>query len=115
MIFYILAGLIGLCSVINFKRGFILFLAFKLLLVQNVTLISIPGVPLLTLDMFMSMVYSFWFFMSKNNRKTAKYSFPYLTPNIVISFSWIISSAFSVASSIPSSLAVPIWLIVLFY
>lgn len=97
MIFYILAGLIGLCSVINFKRGFILFLAFKLLLVQNITLISIPGVPLLTLDMFMSMVYSFWFFMSKNNRKTAKYSFPYLTPNIVISFSWIISSAFSVA------------------
>ena len=97
MIFYILASLIGLYSVINFKRGFILFLAFKLLLVQNITLISIPGVPLLTLDMFMSIVYSFWFFMSKNNRKTAKYSFPYMTPNIVVSFSWIISSVFSVA------------------
>lgn len=86
-----------LYSVINFKHGFILFLAFKLFLVQNITLVSVPGVPLLTLDMFMSIVYSFWFFTRKNKRRLAKYSFPYMTPQIVLCVSWFVSSIFSVA------------------
>ena len=84
-----------LCSFVNFKRGFMLFLAYKLLLVQNITLISVPGVPLLTLDMFMSIIYSLWFFVRKTSRRRAKYSFPYMTPNIILSVSWIVSSIFS--------------------
>lgn len=97
MIFYLCSFLIILYSFVNFKRGFIVFLAFKLLLVRNITLISIPGIPLLTLDMFMSLLYSFWFFLRKKRYRTAKCSFPYISPGILLIVSWTLSSVFSVA------------------
>ena len=74
-----------------------LFLGYKLLLVQNITLISIPGIPLLTLDMCMSIIFSVWFFIKKIKNQRAKCSFPYITPNIILSISWIISAIFSVS------------------
>ena len=97
MIFYLCSILIILYSFVNFKRGFIIFLAFKLLLVRNITLISIPGIPLLTLDMFMSLLYSFWFFLRKKKYSTAKHSFPYMTPGMLLILSWTLSALFSVA------------------
>ncbi|MCI5503358.1 MAG: O-antigen ligase family protein [Eubacterium sp.] len=97
MIFYLCSILIILYSFVNFKRGFIIFLAFKLLLVRNITLISIPGIPLLTLDMFMSLLYSFWFFLFKKKYSTAKYSFPYMSPGMLLMLSWTLSALFSVA------------------
>lgn len=84
-------------SLFDYKHGFLLFLAYKLLLVQNITLISRPGIPLLTLDMFMSILYSFWFFLQKTKQRYAKYSFPYMTPNIILTVTWILSAIFSVA------------------
>lgn len=97
MIFYLCSILLILYSIVNFKKGFYVFLAFKLLLVRNITLISIPGIPLLSLDMFLSLLYSFWFFFQRKKYRKAKYSFPYISPGVIIILSWMLSTLFSVA------------------
>ena len=45
-------------SLKNYKQGFFLFLAFRLFLNNNINLINLPGVPLLTLEVFMSIFFA---------------------------------------------------------
>lgn len=97
MIFYFIGGFIVLYGVFNYKKGFMSFLAFKLFLVQDITVISIPGVPLLTLDMLMSVLYVGLYLVVGNKNRCAKLSFPFTSPFIILSISWAVSSIFSVA------------------
>ena len=56
--FLIIAAPLILYSLKNYKQGFFLFLAFRLFLNNNINLINLPGVPLLTLEVFMSIFFA---------------------------------------------------------
>ena len=62
MIFLVIGLFIILIGIKKLKKGFCLFLFYKVFLVTNITIISIPGVPLLTLDLFMTIVFLLLFF-----------------------------------------------------
>lgn len=97
MIFYIIAGLIVLYSFINFKNSVVACLAFKMFLNTNVTLISIPGIPILTLDLTLSLYFLILFFIKGKKYQNAKCHFPLFIPFCLIAFSWSISAIFGVA------------------
>ena len=62
MIFSIIGFLILVYGIKDFKKSFEIYLVYKLILVTNITLISMPGIPLLTVEMFMTLVYVLVFF-----------------------------------------------------
>lgn len=97
MVFYIVGLIIAIIAFFDYKKAFMLYLVFKLLLGQNITVISVPGVPLLTLDMFMGMFFLLLFVLKKKHLKKASYSYPFVTSAILVFISWLISSLFSVA------------------
>ncbi|MDD3747418.1 MAG: O-antigen ligase family protein [Anaerostipes sp.] len=96
MIFYIIGVLILLYSIIDEKRGFIYFIGFNLFLNSNITLISIPGIPVLSLQDFMIIVYLF-ISISKRNLLKAKISMPWMTPYVFITISMFFTCFFSIA------------------
>ncbi len=96
---FILAGLlIIIYSLQHYKKGLCIYLAFKLLLVTNITLISLPGLPLLTLEDFMNMFFVCYFILMnrKRCRKDPKFGIPWQMPFIGLSISFILSSIFAV-------------------
>ena len=62
MIFLIIGLLIIFIAFRNYKKGFYYFLFYKVCLVTNITVISVPGLPLLTLDVFMTLVFIVLFY-----------------------------------------------------
>jgi len=82
---------------INYKKAFILFLLFRLFLNQNINLINIPGVPLLTLES--TLCFLFWciFLVKRPTVRLEDNPFPLKYPFIAISLSYLISSIFGVA------------------
>lgn len=97
MIFYLIGLVILLYAFVNFKSGFMLYSAFKLLLVTNITLISIPGVPLLTLEIFLTMMFILLFFINGARHQYAHMPFPYKLPFFILFICWLISSVFGIA------------------
>lgn len=97
MIFITIGFVILIYSLINYKRAFILFLAFKLFLVTNITLISVPGIPLLTLEDFMSIVFVFLFILKSKTLNKSRMCIPFQIPFIFLVISFSLSMIFSVA------------------
>lgn len=97
MVFFIIGFLILFYSIINFKKGFSLYLTFKLVLVTNITLISIPGIPLLTLEMFLTLSFILLFFSRGAKYQNAAMPFPYKIPFSILFICWLISSVFAVS------------------
>lgn len=95
--FYIIGFYILATAFVNYKRGLIYFLGFKLFLVTNITLISIPGVPLLTLDMFMTLVFILLFLLSGSKNQHAYAPFPYKRIFLCLAVMWAISAVLSIA------------------
>lgn len=97
MVFNLIAVLIIIYSCQNYKKAFFIYLIYKLVLVQNISLVSVPGLPVLTLDMCMS----FWFLLLYLFRGSKKYdshtTFPYTVPFALWIVSWLLSSIYSVA------------------
>ena len=94
-------SIIGLCillySLARFRKGLILFLIYKIVLVQNITLISIPGIPLLTLDDFMTIAILVIYAFKRKKLRRTKQSFPFRNPFILFAVSWLLSSLFAAA------------------
>lgn len=97
MIFIAIGIIIALYGFYNFQKGFILYLAYKLVLVTNITLVSIPGIPLLTLEMFLTMWYVILFFLNKKKYQFAHEPFPLLGVFASLTMCWLISSIFAIA------------------
>lgn len=95
MIFTLIGILIIFYGFHNIKRGFLCFLIYKIFLVSNITLISMPGVPLLSLDMFMIMAYAGLFFIKRNSIEYTPVPFPYKIPFFLLIASWTISTLFA--------------------
>lgn len=96
MIFYIVGVFLVLYSFFDYKKSFFLFVGFKFFLNGNITLVSIPGVPQLSLDLFLTMFY-YLFFLSKPQLRRAKISFPLLTPFLIYIISNFLSMLFGIA------------------
>ena len=96
MVFYIIGLLLIIYSFIDFKKSFFLYIAFKFFLNSNITVISIPGIPQLSLDLCLMILFFFKFLLKKKHNK-AKTSFPLITPFLVLIISSFFSSLFSIA------------------
>ena len=96
MIFYIVGAFLVLYSFFDYKKSFFLFVGFKFFLNGNITLVSIPGVPQLSLDLFLTGFYSLFYYSKKQFRK-AKISFPLVTPCLIYSISNFLSMLFGIA------------------
>lgn len=95
MFFILLGALILITGIFNYKRGFYLFLFYKLVLVTNITVIALPGVPLVTLDVFMTMMFFCLYYRSRNNIQLEQQPFPYKQPFLLIVFSYFLSTVFA--------------------
>lgn len=97
MIFLLSGLLLFIYGVFNFKKAFILFLVFKLVLVTNITIISVPGLPLLTLELGLTIAFIILFFLKGLKVQNAHMAYPLLIPLTFYALSLIVSSIFSVA------------------
>lgn len=95
MIFSLIGLLILLYSFRNYHKAFIIYLVFKIFLVPNITLVSIPGIPLLTLDVFLTLWFVGYFFLVKRGLRICNMQFPYKQPLIFIGISWMVSAIFA--------------------
>lgn len=94
MIFTLIGLYIIYLGFTNFKMGFLWMLVYKIVLVQNINMVAIPGLPLLTMDNFLVMAYIVLFYRKyKNNVCAVK--FPYKVPYTLMCISWILSAIFS--------------------
>ena len=95
---FILAGCgIIFYSFFHFKTGLLIYLCYKLLLVTNITVISAPGLPLLTLEMAMTFIYIIAFFFTQKKYQSAHEPFPFKWPFLLVTLSMLVSSLFSIA------------------
>lgn len=97
MIFLIIGLLIILYSFFDFKKAFSFYLCYKLVLVTNITVISKPGLPLLTLEMAMTLIFIIVFIFTGKKYQNAHSKFPFAVPLILYSISLLISSVLSIA------------------
>ncbi len=96
MIFYLVGFFIIVYSISHFKKGFFYFLIYRMILVQNITMISLPGVPLLTLEVFMSLFFVMMFLIHRKRLRKEKEAFPFIVPFIALIFSWTVSMIFAI-------------------
>lgn len=95
MIFLLIGLLIIFVAIRNYKKGFYYFLFYKVCLVTNITVLSIPGIPLLTLDLFMTMVFLVLYYKDKGKIHKEVLDFPYKKPFIWIAVAYFISTLFA--------------------
>nr|WP_320022419.1 O-antigen ligase family protein [uncultured Draconibacterium sp.] len=58
----------------DFKKAFLIYAFLKILLNQNINLVNIPGIPLLTIELFCNLCFAIYFFSTnKNLNKTTDF------------------------------------------
>ncbi|PRD46851.1 O-antigen ligase family protein [Sphingobacterium haloxyli] len=97
MVFLIIGAMLIVYSRFDFKKSFLIFLTYKFFLVTNITVISVPGIPLLTLDLFLTLYYVVVFLYKKQNKMRLLQKFPYRIPFIALAISWFLSTIFSIS------------------
>lgn len=96
MIFLTIGLFILIYSICNPRKGFMIYLVFRMFLNSNITLISLPGIPTLTLSFFMDLNFVLIYYLNKKRFKN-KSKFPFKIPFILLGISWFLSSLFSIA------------------
>ena len=97
MIFILIGIIIILYAIKDYKKALIIFLAYKLFLVTNITIISIPGIPILSLEDFMNIFFVCLYFTKIKLLKKSKLTIPYQVPFVLMFISITLSMIFSVA------------------
>lgn len=98
MIFIIFSLILIIYSFFNYKKAFMLYLVYKLILVTNMTVLSVPGIPLLTCEMFSDLSYLFIYLFKFGIPK--KNTFPYIFPFCLLGITCFVASFFSIAGII---------------
>ena len=96
MIFLVVGLIILIYGIIRPRRGFMIYLVFRMFLNSNITLISQPGMPTLTLSFFLDLSFVAVYLLYGKRFKN-KNRFPFTAAFILIAISWILSSVFSLA------------------
>ena len=109
--FLLIAALLVLYSFKNYKQAFFLFLAFRLFLNNNINLINLPGVPLLTLEVFMSIFFTLLYVVKRKrySRIITTVPLPFNKAFIWVLLSYVVSSVISIAgiqNTFPSLLSI---------
>lgn len=94
MVFFIVGLLIIIYGLYDYKRAFLFYLIFKIFLVTNISIVSLPGIPMLSLDLFMVICFYLLFSFKKNLIKENS-PFPFKKAFIFLAVSWFISSIFA--------------------
>ena len=97
MFFYIICFILFFWGLRDYKNAFMGYLVFRLVLVQNITLISIPGIPLLTIEVFLSLFFVGLYFLRREQIEKDNSPFPFKIPFIFLFVSWTISTIFAYA------------------
>lgn len=97
MLFTAITLLLVLAGLVNFRYGLVFYLTYKLILVTNITLISLPGIPLLTQEMFLTMWFLALFLFRGKSVRNARCTLPFKLPFSLLVVSWALSAVFSVA------------------
>lgn len=95
MIFALIGIFLIIYSFKNFKKAFLWLLVFKLFLVTNITVIAIPGIPLLKWNMFLIAVFFIQYLIKEKHLKTESVPFPYERPFKFLIISWFLSTIFA--------------------
>lgn len=95
MIFTFIGIILIIYSFMNFKKAFLWLLVFKLFLVTNITVVSIPGIPLLKWDMFLISIFFVQYWRNRRHLQTERLSFPYSKPFKFLVVSWFLSTIFA--------------------
>jgi len=78
----------------DFKKAFLLFSFLKILLNNNINLVNLPGIPLLTMELVCNICFALYFFtVNKHLNKPA--SFPLLKAYFIVFSSLVCSTIFS--------------------
>lgn len=103
MIFSLIALVILIYALVDYKRAFMIYLVYIMFVDVNVSLI-LPGIPKLFTLQFV-MLYSFvaLFYLNRDKMKLETVKFPLKIPFIYLSISWLISSLFSLSGFHPLS------------
>ena len=94
MIFTIIGLILIIYSFKNYKKAFLWLLIFKLFLVTNITIVALPGLPLFTLDLFLTIIF-FLQYIRVRKKIYCKVKFPYNRPFKFLLISWSISTLFA--------------------
>lgn len=95
MLFTIIGIILIIYSFKNFKKAFLWLLVFKLFLVTNITVVAIPGIPLLKWNMFLVAIFFLQYWRKKNALRTDSIPFPYEKPFKFLIVSWFLSTIFA--------------------
>lgn len=95
MLFALIGALILIVGCVNFKKGFYLFIFYRMVLVTNITLISVPGIPLLTLEVFMTLSFFCLYYKNKHKPYLDRVAFPYGKPLKWIACTYFLSTIFA--------------------
>ena len=97
MIFLIVGFFIWLYSLKQLKKAFLFFLIFKVFLVTNINVLSIPGLPMLSLDMCLTLWFFFWIFKRRKSGVYCCKKMPYIKPMFFIALVYFLSTLLAVA------------------
>lgn len=95
MLLIIIGFVVLIIGYINFRSGFLWFMVLKIFLNQNISLLDIPGIPLLSMDMFMTLYFVVLFLFRKKDFSKCRFEFPYIIPFVCLFISWCLSAIFA--------------------
>lgn len=95
MIFTIIGVTLIIYSFKNFKKAFLWLLVFKLFLVTNITVVAIPGIPLLKWDMLLIAIFFIQYWKNRKTLQIENKPFPYEKPFKFLILSWFLSTIFA--------------------
>jgi hypothetical protein len=95
MFFLLIGIIIWLYSLKRFQQSLLWFLTYKVFLVTNINILSVPGLPVLTLDMGLTLWFCFWVYQKRQIYHGMR--MPYTTPMIIVLAAYFISTIFAVA------------------
>lgn len=79
----------------DFRKAFLIYIFLKIFLNTNINLVNMPGVPLLTLELFCNISFTAYFFISKKELLYTKCIFPLKNAFIIVISSILLSTVFS--------------------
>lgn len=95
MIFLLIGFFIMVVAWRNYKKGFLAFLIFNLFLTTNITVISVPGLPLLSLNVLMPLYFIGLYYIRRKQFYMETLTFPFGIPFKLLLVSWFFSTLFS--------------------
>lgn len=95
MIFTIIGIILIIYSFRNLKKAFLWLLVFKLFLVTNITVVAIPGIPLLKWNMFLIAIFFLQYWRKRKVLQVENIPFPYSRPFKFLIVSWFMSTVFA--------------------